>query len=487
MSDSVLPANWAEAQFDDVITFRTGYAFKSSEFKPNGVFVLRVTNISPSGDIDLDNPIFISQKDYEAKYRDFSLNDGDVVIVMVGATTGKLGRIKQEILPAVLNQNMWKLSPKYSDEVGRKFLYYYLRHIQPEVLKGAGGSATGFIKQGDFKQRKYPLPPVGEQNRIVAKIESTQEKIKTIEESVSKAEELIGKYRESLLQKAFRGQLVPQDPNDEPASELLKRIRAERAQATDSKKKEKEDLPPISDDEIPFEIPKSWEWVSLKLILEKLTDGTHHSPPNHDKGDFKYISAKNIKDWGIDLTKITYVSKSVHKEIYSRCDPKFGDVLLIKDGATTGIATINTLDEPFSMLSSVALLRPSIGLTSDYLLWFLKSNEFQAQILGDMAGAAIKRVTLSKLANMLIPLPPLKEQGRIIAEINMSIGKLEESKKALNDIAENAKSLSQSILSSAFSGKLVPQNPSEGTGHELLKKIESEESPAAETKALKKP
>ncbi|MDW1133231.1 restriction endonuclease subunit S, partial [Mannheimia haemolytica] len=102
--------------------------------------------------------------------------------------------------------------------------------------------------------------------------------------------------------------------------------------------------------EPPFEIPESWVWVRLGDICLKITDGTHHSPPNIDKGDFLYITAKNIKKDGLDLSKISYVTKEIHNEIFSRCNPEKGDILYIKDGATTGVSIINTLNEPFSML-----------------------------------------------------------------------------------------------------------------------------------------
>ncbi|MDW0467796.1 restriction endonuclease subunit S, partial [Mannheimia haemolytica] len=103
--------------------------------------------------------------------------------------------------------------------------------------------------------------------------------------------------------------------------------------------------------EPPFEIPESWVWVRLGDICLKITDGTHHSPPNIDKSDFLYITAKNIKKDGLDLSKISYVTKEIHNEIFSRCNPEKGDILYIKDGATTGVSIINTLNEPFSMLS----------------------------------------------------------------------------------------------------------------------------------------
>jgi len=134
--------------------------------------------------------------------------------------------------------------------------------------------------------------------------------------------------------------------------------------------------------------------------------------------DFKYVTAKNIKTQGIDLTNITYVSTAVHNEIYSRCNPEPGDILYIKDGATTGIAALNDITELFSMLSSVALMKIPSVIYNRYLLYVLRSPFFYSLMRDDMSGVAITRVTLTKLNKALIPLAPLAEQRRIVARVD---------------------------------------------------------------------
>jgi type I restriction enzyme, S subunit len=153
---------------------------------------------------------------------------------------------------------------------------------------------------------------------------------------------------------------------------------------------------------------------SLDEVCEKITDGTHHSPPIVECG-IPYVTAKHIKLDGVKFFDDPwYVSKSDHDEIYSRCDPRVGDVLYIKDGATTGTATVNRLDFPFSMLSSVALIRPRKDICDpDYLAAWLNSPLVNAGHLMRMGGAAIKRLTLAKIKGFEIPLPPLAEQKRI--------------------------------------------------------------------------
>jgi type I restriction enzyme S subunit len=222
------------------------------------------------------------------------------------------------------------------------------------------------------------------------------------------APDAVAKMRELVLELAVQGRLVPQDLTDEPAAAMLERVSA----TAKTRRRESDAF------DAPFKIPEGWEWVRLPRVLKKLTDGTHHSPPNGPSGDFMYVTAKNIKKDGVLLDDITYVTQQVHDDIYSRCDPSLGDVLYIKDGATAGIATINQVKEPFSMLSSVALLKPSDAIFNRYLLWSMRSPFFYAETRGAMKGAAITRVTLSVMATSLLPLPPLAEQGRIVAKVD---------------------------------------------------------------------
>jgi type I restriction enzyme, S subunit len=307
------------------------------------------------------------------------------------------------------------------------------------------------------------------------------------------APDALARMRELVLELAVQGRLVSQHANDETAHALLERVASTaRSRGRDAGESEEADAP--------FPIPSSWAWVRLPRVLKKLTDGTHHSPPNGPHGTFMYVTAKNIKTSGVLLDGITYVSKEVHNEIYSRCDPSFGDVLYIKDGATTGIATINQINEPFSMLSSVALLKPSEAIFNRYLLWAMRSPFFYAETRGAMKGAAITRVTLSVMGASLLPLPPLAEQKRIVAKVDELMAlcdRLEaqqqerETRHAALARASLARfadaptpanlhflfhpsytippaDLRKSILTLAVQGKLVPQDPSDEPAEDSL-------------------
>ena len=224
-------------------------------------------------------------------------------------------------------------------------------------------------------------------------------------------------------------------------------------------------------------MPSSWVWCCITEVTNKITDGTHNSPINTPKGEYKYVTAKNIKSSGVILDNITFVSKEVHQEIYSRCNPEKGDILYIKDGATTGIATVNTLDEPFSLLSSVALIKPSHWISNKYLLYYLQSSLCYSSVRETMKGVGITRITLKLIEKWQIPLPPFAEQKRIAIEIEHWFALIDQIEQGKADLQTTIKHAKSKILDLAIHGKLVPQDPNDEPAIELLKRINLDFTP----------
>jgi type I restriction enzyme S subunit len=200
-------------------------------------------------------------------------------------------------------------------------------------------------------------------------------------------------------------------------------------------------------------LPSGWLATALGEICVLLTDGTHFSPTNGPTGEFPYITAKNIKWNGIDVSDLTYVSRERHETIYKQCPVKHGDLLLIKDGATTGIATINTLPYPFSTLSSVALIRPNPDMAdAKYLRHWIRSSEAQHRLLGAMNGSAIRRLTLTAIRRFVVPRPPLAEQRRIVAKLDALTARLARTRVDLDQVSGLATRLRQTSVTNAFRG-----------------------------------
>ena len=354
-----------------------------------------------------------------------------VVIAMYGATIGKVGILG---IPAATNQACACAIVKPSTDY--KYLFYYAQSQKDDFIKKGKGGAQPNISQEIIKFHQFPLPPLAEQQRIVDRIESLFSKL---DEAKEKAQAVVDSFetrKAAILHKAFTG-------------ELTAKWREEHGVGMES-----------------------WRTISFKDVCKKITDGTHHSPINTENGEYMYITAKNIKENGIDLTNITFISKDVHEEIYSRCDVQYGDVLYIKDGATTGIATVNTIDKPFSLLSSVAVLRPDKKqILAEYMAYNLNSSKTKTMMISSMSGNAITRLTLSKIKAASITICSLDEQEEIVRLIDNLLGKEQQAKETAEIVLNQIDLMKKSILARAFRGELGTNDPSEESAVELLKKV----------------
>jgi type I restriction enzyme S subunit len=409
-------------------------------------------------------------------------NEDDLVLGRYGASVGKILTGKT----GAYNVACAKIIFLEKKEIDKDFLFYWLHSSYfQNYLTTISRSAQGGFNKNDLSRIKTYFPSntvqknltsilksidtallngdkiefnkKGKSNIEVSFIELVEKFLSFINEGEAISNELtnqltlVKKLRQSFLQEAVQGKLVEQNPDDEPASELLKKIKAEKEKLIAEKKLKKEKaLPPIQAEEIPFEIPEGWVWCRLREICLKITDGTHFSPTNLESGDFKYITAKNIKDSGIDLTKISYVTEEVHKEIYSRCNPEYGDILYIKDGATTGVVTINNLREEFSMLSSVALIKLPTGILNRFLMHLMRSPFYYNFTRGDMSGVAITRITIEKIQKAIIPLPPLSEQIRIVQKLDELMQTCDELEASIKESQSQNEKLLQQVLREAL-------------------------------------
>ena len=230
-------------------------------------------------------------------------------------------------------------------------------------------------------------------------------------------------------------------------------------------------------DEVPFEIPESWEWVRLGTILHKLSDGTH-SRPHYVASGIPFISVKDISGGKLDFSDCKYITEEEHCELYSRCNPEYGDILLTKVG-TTGIPVIVDTTNEFSLFVSVALLKFNQEmLSNEYLACLINSPLVQKQAEKNTRGVGNKNWVMRDIANTLIVIPPLLEQQRIVSKLQKILPFVDNyahaysKAKKLNNGFPNL--LKKSILQEAVQGKLVPQDPNDEPASILLERIRAE-------------
>ena len=335
-----------------------------------------------------------------------------------------------------------------------------------------------------------PLPPLAEQKRIVAKIEELLPLVDRYAEAWNRLEALDKRFpddlKKSLLQLAIQGKLVPQLPDEGTGEELYRKIQSEKKTLIKAGKIKKEKpLPEISDDEKPFDIPESWRWVRLGEI----------STYSHTK---EKISANQITNsmWCLDLEdiekdtgKILNICLASERKIagdkvkfykgqilYSKLRPYLKKIL-----TATGDGICSSEIVPFSTYGNI---------DSDFMVNYLKSPYVDFTINSVTYGVKMPRVGTDTMINLLVPLPPIAEQKRIVAKIEELLPLVERYAEAWNRLEALNKrfpdDLKKSLLQLAIQGKLVPQLPDEGTGEELYRKIQSEKQALIKAGKIKK-
>ena len=382
-------------------TINTGYKY------------IRVTDMK-NGSVRMNDIHYITEDIYQ-QIKAYTISKSDLYITVAG-TIGAVGEIPEALDMANLTENADKIVFSITN---KRFLMYLL---QSDFIQSQIKSYTTKVGQPKLAINKIqnfllPLPPLAEQRRIVEKLESLMPLI----ESYGKSQEALNtlnaslpeKLRQSILQEAIQGHLVPQDPNEEPVSVLLERIRAEKARLVKEGKLKKKDLEekPISPDEIPFDIPEGWVWCRLGDIGDWGAGATpFKGNPNYYDGDVLWLRTGELNNDVVYDTEIK-ITETALKECSLRLN-KIGDVLIAMYGATIGKVAIVGAE----MTTNQACCACSpICIFNWYLFYFLMASKSEFIKKGE--GGAQPNISRDKLINHLFPLPPLSEQRRIVTKL----------------------------------------------------------------------
>ena len=422
-----IPESWEWVRLEDItIYISRGKSPVYSETKKYPVVAQKCNQWSG---FSLEKAKFVDPKTVDKYAEERLLQNGDLLWNSTGL--GTLGRMA--IYDSSANEYGWAVADSHvtvirtkTDFCFFKFLYYYF--ASPEVQRVIEDKSDGSTKQKELAQetvRKYevPLPPLAEQHRIVERIEEYLPVIKEYGEAYDEASkmdaELPDRLKKSILQEAIMGKLGTQDPNDEPAKVVIEKIRDLKNSLAKKGIIKKKDLTviPIEEDEIPFNIPDTWEWVRLNELLTIISDGTHKTP-NYVPSGIPFLSVQNISSGKLSLDKIKYITEEEHRQLIKRVEPHKGDILLCRIG-TLGKAIKIYWDFEFSIFVSLGLLRPVMEAIADYIVFCINSPLGTRWILENRVGGGTHtyKINLSDIPNFIIPLPPLKEQARIFDKI----------------------------------------------------------------------
>ena len=280
--------------------------------------------------------------------------------------------------------------------------------------------------------------------------------------------------RQKILDLAIHGKLVPQGPNDEPASVLLERIRAEKERLVKEGKIKRPKKTKATSDKphYPYELPKGWGWTTLpELCVLPITDGTHQTPTYTDKANgIPFLSSKDVTSQKIDWTNIKYITKDLHEILYKRIAPQKNDILLAKNG-TTGVAAIVEDERVFDIYVTLAVIRPSNFIDPKFLLYIINSVFCKKQFNDHLTGIGLPNLHLTDIKKTIIPVPPYKEQVKIVDTINRLFKWIDVVDKGQLNTHELISQTKAKILDLAIHGKLVPQDPTDEPASKLLKRI----------------
>ena len=338
---------------------------------------------------------------------------GNVLIAMYGATIGKLGIVGNQEL--VTNQACCGCS--LFDGVHNWYLFYYLLASRKRLIDLGSGGAQPNISKNKIEKFTFPLPPLEEQSRIAAKIAQLFALLRKVESSTQQYAKLQTLLKSKVLDLAMRGKLVKQDPNDEPASVLLEKIKAEKDQLIKEKKiKRSKPLPPITDEEKPFEIPDSWEWVRLGDVLTILRGGSPRPIKKYLTDDPNGINWIKIGDSTTNSRYIDHAAEKIIPEGLHKTRVVHKGDFLLSNSMSFGRPYILKIDgavhDGWLILSDYDKL-----LDKNYLYYLLSSNYINLQFKSLATGSTVKNLNRDRVANTIALVPPLQEQKRIAAKI----------------------------------------------------------------------
>ena len=433
-----IPDSWEWVRLKDVAFTNGGFAFKSANFVDEGIRVIRISDFNENGFVDTK----IVRHPYNDSLDRFLLNEKNILLCMTGGTVGKSYFVTSLKEQMVTNQRVATI--KIFGALEEYVNLVILSPITQKVINDSKNSTNDNISIDTINGFFVPLPPIDEQRRIVDTIASVLQLIDKYEEKYSRFSRLQGAFPEvlkkSILQEAVQGKLVPQDPSDEPAEALLERIRAEKQRLIKEGKIKKDKHESVIfrrdnshyekrgseevciDEEIPFEIPDNWAWARLSSFGVFSSGKTPSmSNPQFWNGSIPWVTSKDMKRPVITDSEM-HISESAAStmQLYSA-----GTLLLVaRSGILKRLLPLCKLGIDSTTNQDIKAFSLYDIELSEWLFYGIKA--FEPYILKELVKSVttVESLKFDEFSAMLIPVPPLSEQRRIIVAIKAAINLL---------------------------------------------------------------
>ena len=420
-----IPENWKWVRLGEISLLNIGLTFKPTEISNEGTIVLRSSNIK-NGKIDLSDIVRINKEIPVSKLA----KKNDLLICVRNGSKKLVGKT------AIIENDNFAFGAFMSICRSKcyKYLYYYL---SSPLFRGNFDSVTtttiNQITQTNLKNRIVPLPPLAEQKRIVEKLDNVLaniEKLKSSEEKLSILQKNFpDKLKKSILQSAIQGKLTEQLATDDNVEDLLQAIKEEKERLIKEKKiKKQKPVPEITEEEIPFAIPESWKWVRLGEITsikggKRIPVGKKLTTVNTG---YKYIRVADMKNGTVIDTDIHYIDEEIYKKISAYTISK-NDVYITCAGTIGRIGIVPDFFDGANLTENADKIILYF-INKLWLCYALNSEAIQNQIRNVTTKVGQPKLAIKRIENMIIPLPPLAEQKRIVEKLDKLLADIEELK-----------------------------------------------------------
>ena len=410
-------------------------------YATSGIKFIRSQNVYDDGLI-LDNVAYISEEINQKKSGSI-VKPKDILLNITGGSIGRCALVSDDFDIANVNQHVMII--RLANLELRKYIHSVVisPYIQEQIISRQVGSGRGGLSAETLSTFLIPLPPLNEQVSIIEKLNECICQVSVIADEQCNISNLIIATKSKILDLAIRGKLVPQDPNDEPASILLERIRTEKEELIKQgiiKRDKKESIIFKGDDnsyyeninenticindDLPYELPCGWSWCKLMSISapcdNSFVDGpfgsnlkTEHYTENRE---VRIIQLNNIGEFVWRNNGIKYTTFE-HAETLKRCVSYPEDIVIAKMMPAGRTIIIPHLEKKYVISSDCVRLRLAKQIDNKYVMYMLNSPTINSIISGDVHGIGRSRTSLSKLKEIIIPLPPISEQNKIVQVI----------------------------------------------------------------------
>jgi len=421
-----IPDNWEWVRFGNLVEFKIGKTPKRSnlDYWDNGKYPWFSISDIRDGETIYDSKERVSEKAYTDVFKE-QISPKGTLIMSFKLSIGKMSILGVD---GFHNEAIISIFPIYdSDETIKMYLFRIMKGL--DILEDSKKAVKGAtLNTTSLNSILVPLPPLAEQKRIVAKVDELFALIDELDSNKEELLEVINLTRNQVLQLAIQGKLVAQDPNDEPASVLLEKIKEERDKLVREKEiKKQKPLPEITEEEKPFKIPESWEWVRLGEIGDWGAGATpkRSNPKYYKNGTIPWIKTGELNDGYIKHSE-EYITEEAIKETSVRMN-KIGDVLIAMYGATIG--KLGILKIKATTNQACCACTPFNGVFNRYLFYYLLSQRENLKNKGE--GGAQPNISKEKIVNYIFPLPPIAEQKRIVEKVDTIMNMLDELEKTI--------------------------------------------------------